>query len=121
MSIFLIFFFFFSDTATTEIYTLSLHDALPSLVGSQALIDRVFDAVDSHEAGLRLVHDTGLDVEHPHHAPATHEGRRRNLTITLCGDKRVQMTMHRVTIGGRDPEVRRRLEGAGIAVRDARG
>src|SRR6266496_6280688 len=25
-----IFFFFFNDTATTEIYTLSLHDALPS-------------------------------------------------------------------------------------------
>src|SRR2546430_13677952 len=25
----LIFFFFFNDTATTEIYTLSLHDALP--------------------------------------------------------------------------------------------
>jgi len=23
------FFFFFNDTATTEIYTLSLHDALP--------------------------------------------------------------------------------------------
>src|SRR5690348_2856530 len=29
----LIFFFFFNDTATTEIYTLSLHDALPILVG----------------------------------------------------------------------------------------
>src|SRR5229473_5563745 len=27
--IFLCFFFFFNDTATTEIYTLSLHDALP--------------------------------------------------------------------------------------------
>src|SRR6266436_8870933 len=26
---FLFFFFFFNDTATTEIYTLSLHDALP--------------------------------------------------------------------------------------------
>jgi len=25
----LLFFFFFNDTATTEIYTLSLHDALP--------------------------------------------------------------------------------------------
>jgi len=25
----LYFFFFFNDTATTEIYTLSLHDALP--------------------------------------------------------------------------------------------
>ena len=26
-----VFFFFFNDTATTEIYTLSLHDALPIL------------------------------------------------------------------------------------------
>src|SRR6266852_9525859 len=26
---YIIFFFFFNDTATTEIYTLSLHDALP--------------------------------------------------------------------------------------------
>jgi len=26
---FVFFFFFFNDTATTEIYTLSLHDALP--------------------------------------------------------------------------------------------
>src|SRR2546426_8434322 len=29
MHLFLFFFFFFNDTATTEIYTLSLHDALP--------------------------------------------------------------------------------------------
>src|SRR2546429_451421 len=28
------FIFFFNDTATTEIYTLSLHDALPILVGA---------------------------------------------------------------------------------------
>src|SRR5436305_15157965 len=28
-SFYLFFFFFFNDTATTEIYTLSLHDALP--------------------------------------------------------------------------------------------
>src|SRR5215469_13110198 len=29
MFLFFVFFFFFNDTATTEIYTLSLHDALP--------------------------------------------------------------------------------------------
>src|SRR2546425_5774846 len=29
MFVFIFFFFFFNDTATTEIYTLSLHDALP--------------------------------------------------------------------------------------------
>src|SRR5256885_13299846 len=28
------FFFFFNDTATTEIYTLSLHDALPISIGN---------------------------------------------------------------------------------------
>src|SRR5229473_6039066 len=28
-SLYILFFFFFNDTATTEIYTLSLHDALP--------------------------------------------------------------------------------------------
>src|SRR5690349_23117592 len=31
LCVFFFFFFFFNDTATTEIYTLSLHDALPIL------------------------------------------------------------------------------------------
>src|SRR6266853_7056798 len=34
---FFFFFFFFNDTATTEIYTLSLHDALPLWPGSPVL------------------------------------------------------------------------------------
>ena len=34
-----VFFFFFNDTATTEIYTLSLHDALPiSAVAGRCLL-----------------------------------------------------------------------------------
>src|SRR2546429_4187274 len=33
-----LFFFFFNDTATTEIYTLSLHDALPISVGSSGAV-----------------------------------------------------------------------------------
>src|SRR5256885_16951155 len=33
------FFFFFNDTATTEIYTLSLHDALPILNGAVTLVE----------------------------------------------------------------------------------
>src|SRR5690349_24150652 len=35
LSIFIFSFFFFNDTATTEIYTLSLHDALPILTGNE--------------------------------------------------------------------------------------
>src|SRR2546430_7923496 len=42
----LLFFFFFNDTATTEIYTLSLHDALPiylerCLTFYRTLLDRI--------------------------------------------------------------------------------
>src|SRR5260370_39419445 len=36
------FFFFFNDTATTEIYTLSLHDALPICSGTEGAIMRKF-------------------------------------------------------------------------------
>src|SRR5258708_33287018 len=38
------FFFFFNDTATTEIYTLSLHDALPICMALLilALLQRIF-------------------------------------------------------------------------------
>src|SRR2546427_11937191 len=45
-----VFFFFFNDTATTEIYTLSLHDALPIF---HADLDQVSDPgqVRSHSAG----------------------------------------------------------------------
>src|SRR2546421_3311284 len=35
------FFFFFNDTATTEIYTLSLHDALPIYPDGRQIHDRV--------------------------------------------------------------------------------
>src|SRR2546428_7170188 len=52
-------FFFFNDTATTEIYTLSLHDALPISGGGShhepQLVDR--DRVGQHEfrsEGTRL-------------------------------------------------------------------
>src|SRR3989442_1851566 len=36
-------FFFFNDTATTEIYTLSLHDALPILFISNIYVLMVYD------------------------------------------------------------------------------
>src|SRR3712207_7469318 len=39
-------FFFFNDTATTEIYTLSLHDALPISRAVRVLIDRLRRVVE---------------------------------------------------------------------------
>src|SRR5438094_5643971 len=45
-------FFFFNDTATTEIYTLSLHDALP--ISADVLRLRL-QIVDGHETGFRAL------------------------------------------------------------------
>src|SRR5215813_14689725 len=46
LPLFFFFFFFFNDTATTEIYTLSLHDALPIFPPPYAP-DRRWDAPTS--------------------------------------------------------------------------
>src|SRR2546430_15705993 len=66
-SFYYLFFFFFNDTATTEIYTLSLHDALPILaidrgsgVGgkapTQALLDWIKETGDRKSTRLNSSH-----------------------------------------------------------------
>src|SRR5206468_10434877 len=50
--------FFFNDTATTEIYTLSLHDALPIL-----RVDTVLRRVRLQPGG-GVAHDGGDDQDH---------------------------------------------------------
>jgi DNA helicase-2/ATP-dependent DNA helicase PcrA len=90
------------------------------LVGNQALIDRVFAGVDSVGGGLALLEEEGLSLDHPHHVPRSFEGRRRNVTVTLCGDRRGRTPMHTIAVGGRDDEARRALEAAGLSVRPAK-
>src|SRR2546425_7926286 len=53
------FFFFFNDTATTEIYTLSLHDALPIL--RRGRIEGRARLV--HEEHFRLVGERACDAQ----------------------------------------------------------
>src|SRR5256885_12138090 len=50
-----LFFFFFNDTATTEIYTLSLHDALPISGPPEAVVEAQRLVVD-------LVLEVGVEV-----------------------------------------------------------
>src|SRR5215216_5379205 len=87
---FFFFFFFFNDTATTEIYTLSLHDALPISEALEHLQqDRLH--VSQPEGHLRRVEDSRqlqlgqpllrqrrllrrLFVERPHHPQLGHPG-----------------------------------------------
>ena len=90
------------------------------LVANQALIDRVFSEVECVEGGHRLLADSGLRPEIPHYLPQSFTGRRRNVVVTLCGDRRGRTAMHRISMVGRDDEGRRALEGLGLSVRQAR-
>src|SRR5258707_10084716 len=80
----LCFFFFFNDTATTEIYTLSLHDALPICLEDgvvEVARPHVAAGVDVHRSQrLGLVHDqvaAGLEV----HAAAQRAGDRKSTRL----------------------------------------
>src|SRR2546427_8818312 len=50
----LFFFFFFNDTATTEIYTLSLHDALPICDGARGTVRAAREGLRVGRRGRRL-------------------------------------------------------------------
>src|SRR5438034_9690039 len=63
--IYMLFFFFFNDTATTEIYTLSLHDALPiSPVGRRADQPAISAPPSALEDGPRDRKSTRLNSSH---------------------------------------------------------
>src|SRR5690349_22973923 len=74
-------FFFFNDTATTEIYTLSLHDALPIWAGLR-LRDEVFEGLD---AAVRADRDDagGRSEEHTSELQS-----RRDLVCRLLLEKK---------------------------------
>src|SRR6266496_6703626 len=68
-------FFFFNDTATTEIYTLSLHDALP-----------IYQAHHRRAAGTRSAnHDRGPDRSEEHTSELQ---SRRDLVCRLLLEKK---------------------------------
>src|SRR5256885_11410368 len=89
------FFFFFNDTATTEIYTLSLHDALP-----------IFHGRDGRGVAAARLHDAFLrESERPHageERPRDRKSTRLNsshLVISyavFCLKKKNTMSSHTI-------------------------
>src|SRR5215213_4714652 len=74
LSIWVLSFFFFNDTATTEIYTLSLHDALPI---SQLLLGARprRPLADDHQRALRRPQDARSEE---------HTSELQSLTNLVC-------------------------------------
>src|SRR5258708_30271030 len=75
-----LFFFFFNDTATTEIYTLSLHDALPI---SAAWPGRPRAAAPWIRCGRPAAAGCSLPAAGPGRAPGWWQGRSEEHTSEL--------------------------------------
>src|SRR3712207_9139564 len=76
-------FFFFNDTATTEIYTLSLHDALP--ISVQELVRALVAQRDREADGHALAQLEGGDrlARAAHARPLAGDGRSEEHTSEL--------------------------------------
>lgn len=89
-------------------------------VHDTALIAQVFAALDTEPAAHRLLADRGLRTDEPHHRPQSRDSSRRNIVVTLCGDRRGARPMHRISIIGNDDLGRGILGTLGLSVRPAK-
>src|SRR2546422_1873752 len=87
-------FFFFNDTATTEIYTLSLHDALPISICLGVLHEEVAPVRTAHQRPLRPRH-AGLAQLVLQHGQAA-GGRRRQRPRSEEHTSELQSRLHLV-------------------------
>src|SRR5256885_12789096 len=108
---FFFFFFFFNDTATTEIYTLSLHDALPISGENDASREGLLFIKDgaSGSKGLRGdhrgLHPRGRSEEHTSELQSPCnlvcrlllEKKKKKTRTTLHAKKNVLVTRRRYT------------------------
>src|SRR2546430_3245016 len=78
-------FFFFNDTATTEIYTLSLHDALPISVRAGA------PARAGAASGRRMVHPARRDAQDRSEEHTSELQSQSNLVCRLLLEKKKDM------------------------------
>ncbi|HTX23048.1 MAG TPA: UvrD-helicase domain-containing protein [Steroidobacteraceae bacterium] len=83
-------------------------------------IARVFGSLDTQTAAHRLLNDSGLDPDRPHHALRSRNCSPRDVVITLCGDRRGSNPMHCISIVGIDAADRAVLEELGLSVRAAK-
>src|SRR3712207_7421675 len=81
-------FFFFNDTATTEIYTLSLHDALPISVAA-GVVHHYVEArrvlvPDPEQRGFRPHGDRGVENRHGQVRSEEHTSELQSRQYLVC-------------------------------------
>jgi len=77
-------------------------------------LERIFSSLDTLVGAERLLEEAGLDIDRPHHLPRGRNSNRRNIVITLCGDRRGATPMHRISVAGISAKDRAMLEAMGL-------
>jgi DNA helicase-2/ATP-dependent DNA helicase PcrA len=83
-------------------------------------LKRIFSSLDTLVSAERLLEEVGLDIARPHHQPQGRNSNRRNIVITLCGDRRGGTPMHRISVIGVSAKDRAVLDAMGLSVRAAK-
>jgi DNA helicase-2/ATP-dependent DNA helicase PcrA len=94
--------------------------SVKGLVHDAAYISRLYREIDTASGAARLLNDRNLDPREPHHVAMSRDSKRRNVIVTLCGDRRGVNPMHRVCAMGNDASGRNALSRAGFSVRPAK-
>jgi DNA helicase II / ATP-dependent DNA helicase PcrA len=81
---------------------------------------RIYSSLNTLVSAERLLEEVGLDIDRPHHQPQGRNSNRRNIVITLCGDRRGGTPTHRISVVGVSAKDRGVLEAMGLSVRAAK-
>ena len=101
-------------------FVLRMGKGVNGVVHDAGLIARLYASLDTAKGAEALLRDVGLSPREPHHRPQSRNASRRNVTVTLCGDRRGRTPMHRIAMVGNDEEGARKLRELGFSVRAAK-
>lgn len=89
-------------------------------VHDETALRQIFSSVDTEKSARTLLADYQLSLSFPHHRPQSGKGARKNINVTLCGDRRGRTPMHRISMVGSDSETKKLLVSHGFSVRPAK-
>ncbi len=86
-------------------------------VHDQEAISSIFTQFDTEKSAQKLLKDSGLYKEYPHHRAQASRAHRRNIIATICADARGNSVLHSISVYGDDQQGKKALEKAGFSTR----
>ncbi len=73
-----------------------------------------YQSLDTYSGALQLLHDERIWPEDPHARWVGFDRARREIVVTLCATGQDSRVYHSISLGGRDPAMRERIEALGL-------